>query len=112
MADAINTQNYQFSQAEKAFIAQHGELGVGLLKEYELEHAKEAIEDYYYGEYDNEEEFVKHFMQDRADEMLPIDSFEHACLSRWLDWDHITWQVMMDFTAIEANDKTHIFHAF
>jgi antirestriction protein len=112
MANVINTQNRNFSQAEKAFIKEHGELGEALLDHYELKYAQEALEHHYYGEYWNEEEFVKHWMQDRADEMLPVNSFEHSCLSLWLDWDHITWQVMMDFTAIQANGLTHIFYAF
>lgn len=112
MATQVYTTNDQLRQAHKAFIKKHGEVGETLLEDFKLEYAIEAIEDHYYGEFYSEEEFVKSYMGNRADEMLPKDSFEHACLSRWLDWDHITWQVMMDFTAIEANGKIHIFHAF
>jgi len=96
-----------------AFIEEHGELGEALLDHcYDLENAKEAIDHNYYGEHYSEQDFVKSYMADRADEMLPVNSFEHSCLSSWLNWDHITWQVMMDFTAIEVNGMTHIFRDF
>lgn len=112
MATQFYTNHNDPTQAQKQFIKKHGEVGKALLEEFELKYAKEAIEENYLGEYRSKEDFAKNYMKDRADDLLPQGSFEYSCLSLWLDWDHITWQLMMDFTAIEVNGMTHVFYAF
>lgn len=113
MANAINTQDRNYSQAEKKFINEHGELGQALLDRYELKDAKEAMADNYYGEYYTREDFAKSYMQDRADEMLPSESFEHHILSNWCNWEHVAWELFVnDFTGIEIGNTIHVFRAF
>lgn len=98
---------------KKQFIKKHGDLGKALLDNYELKHAIEAIENNYYGEYWNREEFVRNYMSERADEMLPNGSFEKHILTNWCNWEHVAWELFInDFTDIEVNGKTHVFSVF
>lgn len=103
----------QFTQDKEQFIKEYGDLGEALLKEYGLENAKKAMEDYYVGEFYSREDFAKTYIRERADEMLPQGSFEHHFLYNHCNWQHATWELFVnDFRTVEANGMTHVFHAF
>lgn len=101
------------TKEEKQFIKKHGDLGAALLKQYRLEKAMEAMEDYYQGEFYSQEDFAKSFIRERADEMLPEESYLHYVLSRWCNWAHLGWELFVnDFKYVGVGNKIHVFSAF
>jgi len=100
------------NQDEQKFIDENGELGKAMLDCYDLELAQDALENHYYGEYLNEEDFAQYWMKERADTLLLDGSPEHEILSQWCNWEQVIYVLSDDFNFINANDKTHVFSRF
>lgn len=101
------------TKAEKQFIKKYGDLGEALLKQYSLEKAIEAMEDYYQGEFYSRKDFAKSYIRDMADEMLPEESYLHYVLSKWCNWEHLAWELFVnDFKYIGVGNTIHVFYAF
>lgn len=119
MANQVYTNNDQFTQAdckypksEKQFIKKYGDLGEALLKEYSLEHAIEAMEEYYEGEFNSQEDFTKNIMSEIASELPEQYKFARWVLANACDWEYVAREVSYDYTYIEVGNKIHVFRVF
>lgn len=89
------------------FISKHGELGAKLLSHYEgfLEEAKQAINDHYHGEWDEEIEFIRAFFYECYGSEIPDN------ISCYLDYNLICRDFFItDFFSISSGGKKHIFN--
>lgn len=98
------------SVCEKAaFIKEYGALGAKLLS-YNgdcIKNAKNSLEECYYGEWDNEDDFAANFF----DEHYLPDIPKH--LHFYIDYHKFSYDLFInDFYSIEANSKTHVFCYF
>ncbi len=100
------------TKEEKQFIKKHSDLGAALLKEYSLEHAKEAMEDYYEGEFNSRKDFAKYVMQEVASELPKEYRFARWVLANACDWEYVTRELFNDYTDIEVGNKIHVFRDF
>ena len=95
-----------------SFIEQYGKIGAEVLKDYgpEIDSAINFMENNYIGEYDSEEKYAEELVYDGifGDEftkMLNKGTFSH----HYIDWKHLTREMMMDLSTIEIDQKCHIF---
>jgi len=115
MATQFYTAHDQLTQAHKAFIKKHGDLGVALLKEhnYDVERAIQAMEEHYQGKFNSREDFAKSIMQEVADELPKEYKFARHILRDASNWEHVAWELFLgDYTDIEVGNKIHVFRSF
>lgn len=110
--DQFTQAPHKYSQSENQFIEKYGDLGKALLKEYSLEYAIEAMEEYYEGEFNSREDFAKNVMQEVASELPKEYKFARHILRDACDWEYVAWELFKDYTDIEVGNKIHVFRDF
>lgn len=88
-----------------AFIGQYGELGAELVNYYgDMDSAKQALEDRYYGEFDSELDFST----DLFDELYGSEIPNH--LQYYIDYAAFNRDIFInDYLSISLNGKVHVF---
>lgn len=91
------------------FILEHGEVGATLAQyyDYNLDEAKEAIENNYQGEWNSELEFAIELFDDCYTHNLP----ENLC--HYIDYEKFSRDIFFsDYMSIEANNKVHVISCY
>lgn len=87
------------------FIKEHGEMGLSVLEHYnnDIDEATNALENFYHGEYDSEEDFVIQFTEDTGME-IP----KH--LAYYIDYEKMTRDYFInDFFSIDYGSSVLVF---
>lgn len=91
------------------FLAEHGELGSETLSHFcgDIDSARQALEEHYHGEFDSEEEFAYHWINEVDGREIP------EYLQSYIDYKAMAYDFFMnDFFSIDVGTKTHVFHNF
>lgn len=93
--------------SEKAlFIEKHGELGAELISYFngDVEYAKEALEDNYQGEYEDELDYATYLFDECYLPNMPANA------RTYIDYEKFKQDIFTgDYFAIEVNGSSHIF---
>lgn len=105
-----------------AFIAEHGELGAVLFANFhDINDAKRAIEEEYYGAYENQKEFAYDYFDENIkahfEEIIrewsskDLDYFNE--MMRYIDYESYQRDIFISgFFSLEVEGKTHVFSEF
>lgn len=87
-----------------SFIEEFGALGAAVLDYYEIDEAREAIEDYYHGEWESELDYAIHFFDDVYLHDIP----EFA--NDYIDYDKFASDLFInDCFSVHVNGSVHVF---
>lgn len=86
------------------FINEYGDLGAGVLDYYELDCAREVMEDYYHGAWDSELDYAIELF----DEIYLHNIPESA--TAYIDYEKFAYDLFMsDYFSVDVDGLTHVF---
>lgn len=103
-SQAVKGISRQEKRERAEFIKEHGELGVKLLEDYDLDYSKQFMEESYEGVFDNQEDFARHIVKECYElKGLLANYFDYKQFARDLFLD--------DYFAIDLGyHKLHVFN--